>query len=156
MRAAQRCSGLGCFLKRRAWQASPSWEAARRVDPRAQQGIGQARPADNTSVKADDVKNTSASGVARTALANEACRNRRACERKLKRNLLTKLPKILTRRELCHRKEFRAREKPPAITRRRLSGELLGLTCGCDRFCKGGVTVNRSGRQSEQCRLSIS
>jgi hypothetical protein len=46
-------------------------------------------------------------------------------------------------------------EKPPAIDHERLSGELLGLTCGCDRLRKEGVTENFSGRQSEQSRLSI-
>ncbi len=35
-----------------------------------------------------------------------------------------------------------AEEKPPAIVRKRLSGELFGLTCaGCD-LRKEGVTVN--------------
>jgi hypothetical protein len=45
-------------------------------------------------------------------------------------------------------------EKPLATVRKRLSGELLGLTCGCD-LRKEGVTVNLSGRQSNNRRLSI-
>ena len=38
-------------------------------------------------------------------------------------------------------------EKPPASDGERLSGELLGLTSGCD-LRKEGVTVNISGEQS--------
>jgi hypothetical protein len=49
--------------------------------------------------------------------------------------------------------ESRAREKPLARNAERLSGELLGLTCsGCD-LRKEGVTVNLSGKQSEQSQI---
>jgi len=154
MRATQRRSSLAClFSDRCAWHAPPAQEPAACIALPTQQGLEQAL----LSLKAPtegDVLNMASPRVVATIARPTTNREERgsAALNSLEEMAIDFAAQCFTTREgLCHAttndaSESIKREKPPAIARRRLSGELLGLTCGCDRFGKKASQKNRSGR----------